>query len=108
MPRRLALPLPELLQVVEREVVAAQVEQVKDEVEQAGLGPEALEHVLERLKVRPAFGRKDDDLAVENGAFDLELERGFGDGLEASGPVVALLQRDRPIVIIAVALLALE
>ncbi len=72
-----------------REVLAVEVQQVEDEVDELP-GALAGEQPLQRLEARAPVGHQDGDLAVEQRLVDRQALRLGDNGREALGPVVAM------------------
>src|ERR1700674_5637888 len=81
------------------QVVAVEVEQVEDEVDQA-LALRIGQRVLQRLEAVPTAVIDDGDFAIEPRRLKAELADSLGDAVQRSGPLLAVSREHRHLALV--------
>ena len=81
------------------QVVAVEVEQVEDEVDQS-LALRIGQRVLQCLEAGPTAFIDDGDFAIEPCGFEAELAHGLGDAIQRSGPFLAVSREHRHLALV--------
>ena len=81
------------------QVVAVEVEQVEDEVDQS-LALRIGQRVLQRLEAGPTAVIDDGDFAIEPRGLKAELADSLGDAIQRSGPLLAVSREHRHLALV--------